>query len=228
MQSIILTLFIITILSISPSFGRSIDPTGNCSHFLQLTSEGSIDDLAKTTDLINTISMEKSEEAPVGDEEIKRVELFRFEKDYNPKNILHYGIKINTTSCTIATKENGAPNFSNYWSMGEEDGHSENMTSDDLERLGPVILVHDDQHVTFKMNAMDQVNINKKEITIQAQIVAGECRVSASAELNDGRKIIIEKFYAEISSFLGIPTGINSLRVDGHDPQSGAVISQQL
>ncbi|OFZ13478.1 MAG: hypothetical protein A2X86_10500 [Bdellovibrionales bacterium GWA2_49_15] len=221
MHIILMTFLTITFLSANQSFAT-------CSPIFDLPADGSLDDLAETTDVLNANLVETGTEESDAPEVTKRVELFRFEKDYNPKNVLHYGVKINTPSCTISYKENGAPNFSNFWKMGEERGQTEGMTADDLKRLGPIILAHDEHQVVFKMAAMDQVEINKKSITIEAKIVDGDCRVTASAQLNDGRSIVIEKFYAELSTVLGVPTGISSLRVDGRDPHSGQSISQQL
>ncbi|MEK6626716.1 MAG: hypothetical protein AABY86_17240, partial [Bdellovibrionota bacterium] len=142
--------------------------------------------MEETTDHINAIMADEEGPTETPREEVKRFELFRLEKDFNPKNVLRYGINVNIPSCTIAKKENGAPQFNSYWIMGEERGQKKNMTSTDLKRVGPIVLSQDEHNVTFKMKAFKDVPIRKKEITVEAKIVDGIRKVTGSIELDNG------------------------------------------
>jgi len=185
----------------------------------------SFDSMEGTTDQVNAIMAEDRSDGNGSTEQETRFELFRFEKDYHQKNVLHYGIKVNTPSCTISYKSNGAPNFSTYWRMGEERNQIKNMTNDDLKKVGPIVLSHNEHTVRFKMNALKEINIRKKEITIEAEIVDGTCRVKGYIELDDGRKVNLNRIFANISSFIGIPTGVSALTVDGNDRATGERVS---
>ncbi len=195
----------------------------NCPHKALSPVEATpstINRLLDVSDNVNAIMTDASDTP----EQARRFEVFRFEKDYHAKNVLHYGMKVNLPSCTIAKKENGAPGFSNYWIMGEEDGRVKNMTSDDLKRLGPIVLNQDEHQVTFKMPAFQTVPIRKKEVRIEANIVNGACKVTGSIETDNGHRVDITKIFAAMSSFIGIPTGVNSLDVEGTDRTTGAPI----
>ena len=201
------------------------DDEGDCAGQQDSATEvvpSNIAPMEETTDHINAIMADGEGPAETPREEVKRFELFRFEKDYNEENVLHYGINVNIPSCTIAKKENGAPQFNSYWIMGEERGQKKNMTRDDLKKLGPVVLSQDDHNVTFKMKAFKDVPIRKKEITIEAKIVDGICKVTGNIELDDGHKIDLSKIFAKISTFAGIPTGVDYLDVHGLDRTTGA------
>lgn len=158
-------------------------------------------------------------------ERIQRFELFRFEKDYNPKNVYHYGININVPSCTIALRQNGAPSFNSYWILGEEDGQRQNPTKSDLKNLGPTVLSHNPNSVRFRMKALNEINIQKREIEIRTEIVNGNCRVRGYVDLDNGQEISLNRIFANISRFLGVPTGVSSLRVEGRDSQTGQQVT---
>ncbi|HAZ11977.1 MAG: hypothetical protein A2X86_07000 [Bdellovibrionales bacterium GWA2_49_15] len=203
------------------------DDHGDCSERLSSATDaaaGGLAPMAETTDHINAIMSDADGAPEDGREAVKRFELFRFEKDYHAKNVLHYGMKLNIPSCTIAKKENGAPSFSNYWLMGEERGQTKNMSSDDLKRLGPIVLSQDEHNVTFKMPAFKNVPIRKKEVTVEAKIVDGICKTTSSIELDNGHRVDLTKIYAKMSYFVGIPTGVNYLDVHGIDRTTGEAI----
>lgn len=186
--------------------------------------ENSLGQLIETTDLSNAHLVDQSVAEPDAPEVAARVELFRFEKDYNPKNILHYGVQVNKPSCTIAKGTNGAPLFENYWIMGEAKGGKQLMTSRDKKNLGVIVLESDEHKVKFKMNAMNEFKLKKKVITVEAKIVDGKCKTFAFVELDDGRNMNLDKLYAKISTVLGIPSGVDSVTVYGSDQNSGANI----
>lgn len=204
------------------------DDQGHCLGHQNSATDATPNDIemmSEATDHINAIMTDSDGASEDGAEEVRRFELFRFEKDYNAKNILSYGIKVNTPSCTIAHKTTGAPDFSNYWIMGEERGQAQKMTKSDLKKLGPIVLSHDEHTVNFKMNAFADVPIKKKEITVEAKIVDGKCKVTGSVQLDNGHRVDLSKIFAKISTFAGIPTGVDYLDVEGLDRTTGARIN---
>jgi hypothetical protein len=195
--------------------GKSLDPESLLNR---------IRDAEQASYLLNA-ELANGSEQDVPDETVRRFELFRFEKDYNPRNILHYGIDVNVDSCTFATRPNGAPRFNTYWIMGEERGQRKTPTRKDLERLGPSVLEHTPDSIRFTMRALSEINIRKREIELRAEMVNGNCRVRGYVDLDDGREISLNRIFAEISTVIGIPTGVSSLTVDGRDSNSNQPVS---
>jgi len=142
--------------------------------------------------------------------------------------VLEYGINVHPKTCRIAKTGNGAPAFNTFWIMGEEDGRRKQMTSDDRQRMGPIVLANETNKVVFKMNAFKEVPLKKKEITIEAKMVDGQCRVKGYVTLNDGREMNLDKIWAKLSYFFGVPTGVNYLQVYGQDRSSGQKFNFKL
>lgn len=195
--------------------GRNLDP--------QALLQG-IRDAEQASYLLNAELATGGEQEETG-EETRRFQLFRFEKDYNQKNVLHYGININVPSCTIAHRQNGAPSFNTYWILGEKKGQRQNPTKSDLDKLGPRIVSHDDHSVRFSMKALNEIDINNKQIEVRAEIVNGECQVRGYVDLNDGREISLTRIFANISTVIGIPTGVSSIRVEGRNSSNNQPVS---
>ncbi len=74
------------------------------------------------------------------------------------------------------------------------------------------------------MKAISLLKINKKEITVESEKKTSGCEVTSYITLNDGRKINLDKFYADVSIF---PPGVDSLTVYGKDRTSGAAFKQK-
>jgi hypothetical protein len=216
-------LIAITVLSLTNSAW-----TRDCS----INTEIDAPEASSLADITDTVNAHMTADAPAEPdptpEVSRRFTLFRMEKDYHAKNVLHYGVNVNTPSCTIVKTTNGAPSFNNYWIMGEEDNRKKLMTKDDLKRVGPIVLSHSDHEVRFKMKSFNDLKLNKKEVTIEANVVNGECKVTASIELNDGRKMNVSRIFANMSYFLGVPTGVDSLVIDGTDRSNGSRINLKM
>ena len=122
-----------------------------------------------------------------------RFELFKYEKSYNPKNVLSYGIKVNVPSCTF---DKISP-FDIYWIMGEKDGSTEGMTSSEKEQFSPTVIKSDQSEIDFTFKALNPLGINPKEMKVEAFPNSGGCLLNSLVTLNDGSEVKVNKFYGK-------------------------------
>jgi hypothetical protein len=131
-------------------------------------------------------------------------DVFVIKKSMNPKNVLHY--KVNIKDCKIQS-----PAITPYWTMGEDDGHVEALTSKEKSYFAPKNVYEKSSDADFSFGALEKMGdkISDQSISIRLE----NCKPKAFMEMN-GREIQLTEIYVSVSMLMSVKymeiTGLTS------------------
>jgi hypothetical protein len=155
-------------------------------------------------------------------------DIFLFKKSYNPKNVLHYSIKL-SEDCQFQAFPDGAY-VNPYWIMGEENGQIESITKLERKAYLPLIKSIDSSRTKMEIN-LSAINEIKNplvdlSISILAQRTQKGCVAFASMNI-DGQEVTLEEFYVEGKFNMLLSWKTNYLLIKGRN-QAGLKVSKKL
>lgn len=121
-------------------------------------------------------------------------DMFVIKKSMNPKNVLHY--KANVAGCKLLS-----PAVTPYWIMGEEGGHTEDLTSKETSYFAPKDVYQKSADADFTLGALEKMGSKIKDQTIQVRLE--NCVPKAYLELN-GREIQVKEIFVSVSMLMAV------------------------
>lgn len=111
-------------------------------------------------------------------------EVFNVKKSLNKRNVLHF--KVNIKDCKIQS-----PAITNYWVMGETDGHIEDLTPRERRYFAPKISYESENEAIFTFGAIEMIgDLPNKDITVRLE----NCVPKAYGEINK-QEIQLQEIY---------------------------------
>ena len=121
-------------------------------------------------------------------------DVFVIKKNMNPKNELHF--KAEVASCKLKT-----PAVSAYWLMGEEDGHTEGLTSNEKPYFEPKISFTNSVDADFTIGAMEKMGKKLPDQNIRVRLE--NCKPKAFLEV-EGQEIQITEIFVQVNMLMSV------------------------
>lgn len=121
-------------------------------------------------------------------------DMFVIKKSMNPKNVLHY--KANIKGCKLQS-----PAVTPYWTMGEDDGHVEALTSKEKPYFAPKNVYEKSTDADFSFGAIEKMGSKIPDQSIQIRLE--NCVPKAFMELN-GREVQITEIFVSVNMLMSV------------------------
>ena len=140
-------------------------------------------------------------------------DLFSIKKSLNPKNILHF--KAVVESCKLKS-----PSVTNYWRMGEDDGHIESLSSKEQPFFAPKVTYAKENEADFSFGAIEKMGakIPNKTISIRLE----KCKPKAFLEIK-GQEVQLTEIYVSVNMLMSV----KYMTITGLAP-NGAKVSHKI
>ena len=137
-------------------------------------------------------------------------DVFVIKKNMNPKNELHF--KAEVASCKLKS-----PAVTAYWVMGEQDGHTEGLTSKEKPYFQPKISFANSVDADFTIGAMEKMGkkLPDQSITVRLE----NCKPKAFLEI-DGQEIQITEIFVQVNMLMSV----RYMNISGIAPNGQKVI----
>jgi hypothetical protein len=140
-------------------------------------------------------------------------DMFIIQKSMNPKNVLHF--KANVEACKLKS-----PAVTAYWVMGEEDGHTEGLTSQEKPYFQPKISYAKETESDFSLGAMEKMGSKIPDKSIRVRLE--NCKPKAFIELNGG-EVQLTNINVSVNMFMSV----KSMTISGI-AQDGSKVSHKI
>jgi len=133
-------------------------------------------------------------------------DVFVIKKNMNPKNVLHF--KAEVANCKLKT-----PAVSAYWVMGEEGGHTEDLTSKEKPYFQAKISFVNAVDADFTIGAMEKMGKKLPDQIISVRLE--NCKPKAFLEI-DGQEIQITEIFVNVNMLMAVRyMNISGIAPDG-------------
>ncbi len=140
-------------------------------------------------------------------------DVFVIKKNMNPKNELHF--KAEVDSCKLKS-----PAVSAYWVMGEQDGHTEGLTSKEKPYFQPKISFSNSVDADFTIGAIEKMGKKLPDQIISVRLE--NCKPKAFLKI-DGQEIQITEIFAQVNILMSV----KYMNITGISP-NGQKISHKI
>ena len=119
-------------------------------------------------------------------------DIFVVKKSKRILNVLHF--KANVDKCNFKS-----PPVKNNWVMGEEEGHEEQLSSQERPYFTPKFSYVSDTEATFTMGALEKMQKKFKVKEINVRLV--NCKPKAYIELQD-QEVQIQEIFVQVNALM--------------------------
>jgi hypothetical protein len=121
-------------------------------------------------------------------------ELFVMKKSLNPRNVLHF--KANVENCKFKH-----PAITNYWVMGETDGHIEGLAENEKAYFQPKVTYQKEKELDFTMGAIERMGSKLEDNSIRVRLV--NCKPKAYIDIKH-QELQLTELYVSVNLFMSV------------------------